>query len=374
MGHVIMNEILTYLTFLGLWPRSRKSTKTVAYLIISSTSFLFFGSLFYLIAHRKFGSNEIDSIETVTSQFGILYYWVLFTLKREGTVEIVERLSDFSKFGKPRFFDQRNRRLNYLLSYFVLVLMVAIGGVVALPVVYIDSCHKANERLNLTKTCGLIAPVWLPFDYNEYPRKNFVFAWEVYCCIMTYACCGIAALVLVGTMEHLIIRFEQLKLMFPEILDEPDRHTRQQKLKNWIEYHLTLFDIGKLMTSNYTYCLSVIVLCVGILFGCIGVSTMQSASSHNSVFLFFGWFQSIGVLCIWGQRLLDTCLSVGIAVYSSRWYDMDVSFQKSVLMILIRSQKPILIYAGPFSYLSHLLILSVFQTAYSYINLLGAKG
>ncbi|XP_015838983.1 putative odorant receptor 85d isoform X2 [Tribolium castaneum] len=358
MGHVIMNEILTYVTLLGLWPRSRKSTKTISYLIILSSSFLFFGSLLYLVVHRKFGSNEIDSIETVTSQFAVLYYMTFFTLKREGTVRIIDQMSDFSKFGKPPLFDQHNKRLNYLLSYFVICLFVAIVGVVALPAIYTGSCHKANEQLNLTKTCGLVAPVWLPFDYNGYPLKFLVFAWEGY----------------FGTMEHLIIRIEQLKLMFPEILNEANRHIREQKLKNWVQYHLALFGIGKLMTATYTYCLSVIVLCVGILFGCIGVSTMQSASSNNSVFLFLGWFQSLIVLSVCGQRLIDTCLSVGIAVYNSRWYDMDVSFQKSVHMILIRSQKPILIYTGPFSYLSHLLILSVLQTAYSYINLLSARG
>ncbi|XP_015838991.1 odorant receptor 67c isoform X2 [Tribolium castaneum] len=341
MGHAIMTEILTYLTLMGFWPRSPKSSKASAFLIILSTSFLFFGILFYLIVNRQFGSSEIDSIETITSQFGVLYYLILFTWKRNDIVEIVELLSDFSKFGKPPFFDQRSTRLNYRLSCIVLILIVANIVVAALPVIYIDSCHKANEQLNLTKTCGLIAPVWLPFDYNEYPRKHLVFAWEVYCCVMNYVGSGIGALTMVGTMEHVIIRIEQLKYIFPKILDQPNPRIREQMLKNWVRYHLALFEIGRLMNDAYKWSLSVIVLCVGALFACIGISMLQS-------------------------------LSVGTAVYSSRWYDMDVAFQKSVLMILIRSQKPIRISVGPFTHLSMLLLLGVFQSAYSYINLLNA--
>lgn len=38
---------------------------------------------------------------------------------------------------------------------------------------------------------------------------------------------------------------------------------------------------------------------------------------------------------------------------------MDVTFQKSVYMIIIRSQRPVLVYAGPFAYLSHTLMLTV---------------
>lgn len=287
MKHVLMKETLGCLTLFGLWPRSQNSPKTVAYLVISSSSFLFFGCFIYLISEHKFGksilpkknffnlfllgSDYIDAIETVTSQFGVLYFCTLFTVKRDGTIKIIQLLSDFSKFGKPRFFDERNKKLTYLLNYCLVVLSLAISGVVACPQIYINSCYKYYEQLNLTRTCGLIAPVWLPFNYDQFPRKQIVLAWETYCCIVTYGCSGIIALVIIGTMEHLIIRIEQLKNMFPDILKESNKGVRKQKFENWIEYHLHLFKIGRLMNDTYRYCLSVIV----ILFGCIGVSTMQ---------------------------------------------------------------------------------------------------
>ncbi|EFA10773.1 odorant receptor 87 [Tribolium castaneum] len=374
MKHVIMDELLIFLTFLGLWPRTPTSPKIISYLMIYSTSFLFFGSSIYLILHRKFGSDEIDTIEIITSQFGVLYYLTLLVVKRDGITKIVNLLSDFSKFGKPPLFDQRSRRLNLLLRLFVTVLLAATVAIVSVPVVFINSCNKQNLQLNATKICGLAAPVWLPFDYTQNPRKYFVSAMEIYCATMNYAGSGSGAFLVIGTMEHLVIRIEHLKNMFPEILNEPDKQIREKRLKKWIEYHLSIFEIGELMNETYKWPLSVIVLCVGILFGCIGVSTMQSVSFQNSsVFLFFGWFQSIFVLCFWGQRLLDSCLSIRKAVYNSKWHEMDVSFQKSVLMILIRSERPVLIHAGPFSYLSNLLVLGVLQTAYSYINLLNAR-
>ncbi|XP_044253395.1 putative odorant receptor 69a isoform X2 [Tribolium madens] len=382
MGHVLMKETIAFLTFMSFWPKTKKSSKILPYFILFLSSFLLFGSVSYLVVYRKFGkfrasepqfcqffsgSDDIDTIETITSQFGVLYFIALFMWKREGMVKIVALLSDFSKFGQPRFFDKRNRQLSFFLKYCIIVLTVCIGGVLLCPVIFSESCEKINQETNRTKVCGVVSNVWAPFDYSEFPLKQVVIIWETCSCFVNLGCAGVMSFTIIETMEHLIIRIEQLKDMFSDVINEDDIAMRQEKLKMWVNYHLHLFDIGQLMTDTYRYSLSVIVLCVGILFSCCGISMMQSLSSHGSIFLFLGWLQSIGILCVCGQRLLDTCLSVGDLAYHSVWYEKDVAFQKALLMIIIRARRPILIYAGPFSYLSYVL-----QTAYSYINLLKA--
>ncbi|XP_064210968.1 odorant receptor 4 [Tribolium castaneum] len=373
MKYILMKKTIAFLSVTGFWPKTKESTKTRAFCILFSSSFLLFGSLGYLIVYRKFGSDDIDSIETATSHFGVLYFMFFWILKRDGLVHIVNLLSDFSKFGEPRFFNDRNRQLDYLLQYCIFVLSVATGGVFLCPIIFVKNCEMVKQEKNLTKVCGLVSNVWAPFDYSEYPMKRVVSLWESYCCFINFGCGGIMSFTMIKTMEHLHIRVEQLKDMFPDVVNEKNLAVRKQKLEKWVKYHLHLYDIGELMNNTYRYCLSVIVLCVGILFGCIGISTMQPGSSHNSLFLFMGWFQSICILCMVGQRLLDVFLSVGVMAYDSAWYEKDVDFQKAVLMIMIRARRPVLIYAGPFTNLSHLLILGVLQTSYSYINLLNAK-
>ncbi|CAH1374816.1 unnamed protein product [Tenebrio molitor] len=39
---------------------------------------------------------------------------------------------------------------------------------------------------------------------------------------------------------------------------------------------------------------------------------------------------------------------------------------------MMRSQNPIVVHAGPFTYVSHVTILTVFKTAYTYLTLLSA--
>lgn len=216
----------------------------------------------------------MEVIETVTGQFGVLYFMSFFILKRDGVVQIVDLLQDFSKFGKPRNFDIKNKQLNYLLTYCIFILIVATGGVFLCPIIFTQSCLEMNQELNRTKLCGLVSPIWVPVDYTVFPYKQIVYFWEYYCCFMNNGCGGIMSFTMVETIEHLIIRIEQLKEMFPDILKEKNLVVRQQKLKVWVDYHLHLLHIGQLMDQTFRWSLSV-VLCVGILFGCIGISAMQ---------------------------------------------------------------------------------------------------
>lgn len=50
---------------------------------------------------------------------------------------------------------------------------------------------------------------------------------------------------------------------------------------------------------------------------------------------------------------------IGEEVYNSKWYDRDYKFQRDLITILKRAQKPITIHAGPFAEISNVFILTV---------------
>ncbi|KAJ9583492.1 hypothetical protein L9F63_022164, partial [Diploptera punctata] len=43
---------------------------------------------------------------------------------------------------------------------------------------------------------------------------------------------------------------------------------------------------------------------------------------------------------------------VAEAAYSCEWYNEPISFQKSIVMIMMRAQRPVYVYFGPFGTLS----------------------
>ncbi|XP_044265941.1 uncharacterized protein LOC123012171 [Tribolium madens] len=296
MRYAIMKRSLRFLTLMRLWPKAEgDDSQILGCFILLSSSILLFGSLGYLVVYGKFGTNDIDAIETTTSQFGVIYFVVCFMVKRNEVIRIVDLLSDFSTFGLPRFFDERIRKLNFLLLYCIIILTIATGGVFICPIIFSQSCEKVNQEMNRTKVCGLVTNIWAPFSYSEYPMKQVVIFLESYCCFVNLGCAGFVSFIYVESMEHLIIRIEQLKDLFSDIANEDDIAIRQHKLKEWVEYHLLIFEIGKMMSDTYRYSLSVIVFCAGILFGCIGVSTMQFVES--SIFISIPLLGMVPIYC-----------------------------------------------------------------------------
>ncbi|KAJ9583494.1 hypothetical protein L9F63_022166 [Diploptera punctata] len=78
----------------------------------------------------------------------------------------------------------------------------------------------------------------------------------------------------------------------------------------------------------------------------------------------------IGLPCYYATQLQVQSLNIADAAYSCEWYNEPVSFQKSICMIIMRAQKPVYIYFGPFGTLSLELFATVVQSAYTYITLL----
>ncbi|PSN42707.1 Odorant receptor Or2 [Blattella germanica] len=61
---------------------------------------------------------------------------------------------------------------------------------------------------------------------------------------------------------------------------------------------------------------------------------------------------------------------VADAAYNCAWYSDTLSFQKSLIFIIVRAQKQVVLEVGPFGTLSLEFLGWVVQTAYSYLTIL----
>lgn len=78
-----------------------------------------------------------------------------------------------------------NRLLNniaagYFCYHFVVVFFISFSTVFR-----IESCKKMNEMNGIDEICGMIARLWLPFDYDFFPVKQIIFVYEV-CTLYAY--------------------------------------------------------------------------------------------------------------------------------------------------------------------------------------------
>ncbi|CAH1374824.1 unnamed protein product [Tenebrio molitor] len=372
MGVVIMRWTLKYLSHVYIWPRSPSSSSTGAYLIMSPAFLHLLATALHSIVGLWKDVDVLLDVQNFTSQLGVLCFIIFVMQTRQLFVQIVSDLSNFELFGKPPRLEMRRETLDRYVKLFVVILYLAVLAFIAWPLVSIQSCWDSNKQFGRNEPCGLLLPMWLPWDQNLFPWKQMTFVWQAYCCVVSYGSAGITALALLETMEYLLVRIQHLKTLIGDVVEQPDPRKRQKLLAKWVQYHVYIYDIANKMSVSYKMSLAIFALFVGVLFGFIGYTLMAGTSTVNTMALFCGWFLSLFVACVGGQRLIDESLSVAAAIYDSKWYDNDVKFQKNISVILMRAQKPILIDAGPFTNLSLLLILTVLQTAYSYINLLSA--
>src|SRR5699024_4705442 len=97
--------------------------------------------------------------------------------------------------------------------------------------------------------------------------------------------------------------------------------------------------------------------------------TFQGVNTFEGVVHFSGWIIALSVSCVAGQILTDAvrnsnlCIYVANfanfqgqliqqAVWESQWYRSELKLKKSILFMLMRSQRDVYLRAGPFGILS----------------------
>ncbi|KAJ3642132.1 hypothetical protein Zmor_024941 [Zophobas morio] len=393
MTLVILGETLSYLRINGIWPKSGHELNPGKWfyikfiLLLTSQSVILIGSSAHLVVSVQSkspstatpkntlflddSSNIFLDLVILIGEVGVFYFNATYVRYEEPIAKIFTHLSNFNKFGKPPNFAQRNKKLMFWSRLYKTYIDAALVSIYLEPFIKLKSCERENLKRKFKEICGLVVATWAPFDISVFPFKQILYVWQVYTLMFTLKGAALISFSIMESMEHLVVRIQHLKTMLLETVETEDAKLRVERLLKCVEYHNDIFGVGQEMDKNFANCLFLHVLFSGALFGCIGYIVMETFSLL-SYSLFLGWVLSLIIVSVSGQHVMDEGLSVGDTAYNSKWYDRNASFQRNIVLIIIRSQRPILIHAGPFSYLSHVIVLTIFKTAYTYMTMLNA--
>ncbi|XP_045774703.1 uncharacterized protein LOC123873729 [Maniola jurtina] len=76
-------------------------------------------------------------------------------------------------------------------------------------------------------------------------------------------------------------------------------------------------------------------------------------------------FVQIFINCLSGQRLIDACDEFENAIYSCEWENFNASNQKTVLLMLLNSQKTLMLSAGGVADLNFICLMTILKSSYS---------
>ncbi|CAK1547768.1 unnamed protein product [Leptosia nina] len=93
----------------------------------------------------------------------------------------------------------------------------------------------------------------------------------------------------------------------------------------------------------------------------------QMEQLYSTAFLFNFLISSV-LICLSGFNIVSS--RVAEAIFKSRWYDADLSIRKSLLIILLRSQKPCSLTAAKFATINLSAFTKILSRSWSYFALL----
>nr|BAR43468.1 putative olfactory receptor 26 [Ostrinia furnacalis] len=138
------------------------------------------------------------------------------------------------------------------------------------------------------------------------------------------------------------------------------RHQELIDLVNQVELLYSKSTLFNIVTSSVLICLCSFIITV--LDEIIVVVTFATFLVMN--------LSQISLLCYFGDILMRSSTEVSSAVYNSLWYETDQSVKKSMLVILMRAQKPCKLTAWNFADLNLTAFTTILSRSWSYFALL----
>ncbi|XP_013190239.2 uncharacterized protein LOC106134684 [Amyelois transitella] len=153
----------------------------------------------------------------------------------------------------------------------------------------------------------------------------------------------------------------------------------EKTLLNCIRQHQLLISCVEKFAKTYAYGFMTQLLSSMAAICVVMVQVSQDASSFKSIRLvtslafFVAMIIQLALQCFTANELTLQAARVGDAVMQSRWERMPPRLRRLLIMVMMRSQRPLRLSAAGFAYMNNDCFLAIMKAAYSYYAVLSQK-
>ncbi|XP_039745367.1 odorant receptor 4-like [Pararge aegeria] len=220
---------------------------------------------------------------------------------------------------------------------------------------------------------GFVWASWYPFDKHQPIAHIACYLFEMYAGVACVWIMVSSDLLFSGMASHiaLLLRILQWRLEsfastektddenYEEIRSNIQLHQRLISYCNRLEEAFSLVNLINIVMSSINICCVVFVI----------VLLEPVLAISNKLFLASILIQ-VGAMCWYADDILHANGNISAAVYNSGWYKTSPRCRRSLLFIILRSQKPIAFTAMKFTNISLKTYSSILTRSYSYFALL----
>nr|XP_036228917.1 odorant receptor 85c-like [Bactrocera oleae] len=140
-----------------------------------------------------------------------------------------------------------------------------------------------------------------------------------------------------------------------------------------IAYHANILSLSDIMNEVLGVPLLVNFMTSSFVICFVGFQMTMDAEPDYMVKLFLFLFSSliqIYLICHYGQQLIDASSNVARAIYNHDWIHSHVHYQRMLVLVAARAQKPAMLKATSFVHISRGTLTDIMQISYKFFTLI----
>ncbi|KAF2885898.1 hypothetical protein ILUMI_20275 [Ignelater luminosus] len=240
-------------------------------------------------------------------------YSVFICLARENqykaaAAKLHEVVDQFDTYAYTNPAEKLSRK--YAIGYTVYIL----AGIVqyeTCPFFDYNGCLQ-RDNTDSALTCGLPTPGSFPFDSRKSPGYEAALVFQSVCCLLSTMVMVQQILFCLSITYHVIAQLKMLKDNLQQICNT--KAEKRNLLRDSVKHHVAIIELCDQVTTPLNEFMLVHTLLMAVILTMFGFQIMRS-------------------------------LEVAESAYNIPWYDESLEFQRMIQLIIIRSQKPLVLRA-----------------------------
>ncbi|XP_043464755.1 odorant receptor 43a-like isoform X2 [Leptopilina heterotoma] len=236
--------------------------------------------------------------------------------------------------------------------------------------------------LTSDKRRALPHELWLPFTLEVKFVYILIYLYQAMCLIMIlYISVGMESLALT-VMQQICGQLEIIKYrlsLLPKLVEnnkyKPVKYSHEEGIvKHCIKSHLYIYSLGENINKQFGLIIFTQFF-ASMVNMCAIIYNMASVSPTNRMFWIMiasvgSYILQIFIYCFYGDKMTEKSSEIGSAIYTLDWEALTVNTQKSLIIIMIRSTKPIKLTASSIIIMSIETFMKIMKSAYTAYNVL----
>lgn len=185
----------------------------------------------------------VEDVIALTCIIGMIYMAICFIKSRPLIRQLVDRISDFNKFGYPEQIRENAEKTNLYSKIFLAYGVLGNFIYLLMPQLNVTKCrnNKTQDMIDKGIPCGLVVRSIFPFKFDYFPVFEIIFLHQIYTCMMVTVMVLILSMFLCGLLIHIVHQLKYLRNQLKKLNYTPKSQI-MDRLIYCVKFHIEIIE------------------------------------------------------------------------------------------------------------------------------------